>query len=64
MMLGMKNWIVEVKDNAGRWYETGARYTQDEARALARFHRLRTVGRVSGVIPGGAVVEDVRARAV
>lgn len=65
MMLGMKNWIVEVKDNAGRWYQTGAsRYTQDDARAYARFCRLRVVGRVTGAIPGYGVAEDVRARAV
>ena len=48
----MKNWIVEIKDSAGRWYQTGSRCTKVEAQALARYHRLHTVGRVSGAIPG------------
>ena len=65
MMLGMKNWIVEVKDSAGHWHQTGAsRYTQEEARVFARYNRLRVVGKVSGAIPGYGVAEDVRARAV
>lgn len=65
MMLGMKNWIVEVKDNAGRWYQYGAsRYTKDDALATARFCRLRVVGRVVGTIPGYGVAEDVRAKEV
>lgn len=58
-------YIVEVKDNAGRWYQTGAsRHTKDDARAYTRYIRLNVVGRVSGSIPGGGIVEDVRCKAV